>query len=243
MRSILPFLHKNEPPLPVVLSPEQDAFNALSFNRAMRRIVDRGLPVETVIDVGASDGRWSRGCEEFFPEARYVLIDAMKIHWPSLEAFCSSRPHASYVKAAASSDIGVVRFFDNGDLFGGVATYQSSGEHLIEVSATTIDNEAMQSKSIGPYFIKLDTHGFEVPILKGAAETLSKASLIQIEVYNFRLRPDALMLDEMIAYMRGIGFGMIDLSEPLWRSHDNAFWQIDAFFIPLSSDLFKHTGY
>ena len=39
----------------------------------------------------------------------------------------------------------------------------------------------------GPHLIKLDTHGYEVPILCGATETLRNTNLLVIETYNFRL--------------------------------------------------------
>ena len=54
----------------------------------------------------------------------------------------------------------------------------------------------------GPYLIKLDTHGYEVPILCGATETLRNTNLLVIETYNFRLIGNNLLFHEIIAYMR-----------------------------------------
>ena len=73
---------------------------------------------------------------------------------------------------------------------------------------TTIDHEIGASSLPGPYMIKLDTHGYEVPILLGAKETLRKANLVVIETYNFRLREGVLLFHEMVAYMRDLGFGL-----------------------------------
>jgi hypothetical protein len=39
---------------------------------------------------------------------------------------------------------------------------------------TTVDIEVAQRALLGPYLIKLDAHGFEVPILIGAQEALKK---------------------------------------------------------------------
>ena len=91
----------------------------------------------------------------------------------------------------------------------------------------------------GPYMIKLDTHGYEVPILLGAKETLRKANLVVIETYNFRIQGSSLLFHEMVAYMRERGFGLIDMSEPLWREFDRALWQIDLFFLPLDRPEFR----
>jgi hypothetical protein len=54
----------------------------------------------------------------------------------------------------------------------------------------------------GPYMIKLDTHGYEVPIRLGAKETLRNANLAVIETYNFRIQGSSLLFHEMVAHMR-----------------------------------------
>ena len=51
-----------------------------------------------------------------------------------------------------------------------------------------------------------------------ATETLRNTNLLVIETYNFRLSEDSLLFHEMIAFMRERGFGVIDMSEPHWRS-------------------------
>ena len=84
-----------------------------------------------------------------------------------------------------------------------------------------------------PFFLKLDTHGYEIPIIEGALDILSKASLVVIETYNFQIATDSLIFDEIISYMRLKGFGVIDISDPLWRPGDRCFWQIDIYFEPL----------
>lgn len=98
------------------------------------------------------------------------------------------------------------------------------------VPMTTIDNEVAARHLLGPYLIKLDTHGFEVPILEGARETLAACNLAVIETYNFRLRDEASMFHEMVGYMKGRGFSVVDISEPLWREKDSVLWQFDLFF-------------
>lgn len=223
--------------------PEVEAFTVMSLDRTLSRITKRGIEVRTVIDIGASDGRWTAQCAVHFPSAEYLLIEALNAHYPALDAFCAARSKVSYVKAAASDQVGTISFYDDGDPFGGAALKGTVGKNIIRVPATTVDHEVTTRGLKGPFYLKLDTHGFEVPILEGAKETLRECALVQIEVYNFRLRSDALMMDEMIAYMRKQGMGMIDISEPLWRDYDKALWQLDAFFVPLTDKTFSHSGY
>jgi FkbM family methyltransferase len=209
-----------------------------SMSAGLQRAADRGIRVGTIIDVGASDGRWCDEARRCFPDARCLLIEANDHHEPGLRAFKQRVPGSDYVLAAAGREVGHVRFDISDDPFGGAA---GSGTKL--VPATTIDHEVATRSLPGPYLVKLDTHGFEVPILEGAARTLREASLLIIEVYNFTLMPGALRFHEMIARLDGAGFRPIDLCEPMYRPKDGAFWQCDMFFARAERPEFSSNTY
>ena len=59
----------------------------------------------------------------------------------------------------------------------------------------------------GPFLIKLDTHGMEVPILNGAKQTLQDASIVILETYIFSIGPESLLFDEMCRHMDGLAAG------------------------------------
>jgi FkbM family methyltransferase len=242
-----PEAHAAEPPeVHVAEPPEIVTLHSMSTDRALWRLAGRGLEIGTVIDIGASDGRWSAVCEKHYPACHYLLVEAHEPHAEALEAYCAARPNAQYLLAVAGDERGEVDFyFDDRDLFGGVASkIQIPGvvAHKI-MRQIKIDDEIGTHGLPGPYMIKLDTHGYEVPILLGAKETLRKSNLVVIETYNFRIQESSLLFHEMVAYMRDLGFGVIDMSEPLWRELDLALWQIDLFFVPLDRPEFRTTAY
>lgn len=222
--------------------PEVVAFHAASTARALQRISKRDLSIETVIDVGASNGMWSEVTEKVLPNATYLLIEAQEFHREALEVYCRQHPNAAYVLAAAGDQNGEV-FFDDRMPFGGVASKEQTSHAKKAVPMYSIDHLVESRGLSGPFLLKLDTHGFEVPILNGATETLKTANLVVIEVYNFRILDQSLIFDEMCAFMRERGFGVIDISEPLWRVRDGAFWQMDMFFVPLSREEFAFRSY
>ncbi len=108
---------------------------------------------------------------------------------------------------------------------------------------TTIDIEIARRDMAPPFLIKLDTHGFEVPILDGAAETLSKAELLVIEGYNFKLRPGCLRFHELCDYLEQRGFRCFDLVDVLRRPSDGALWQFDLFFVRANRPEFSSNSY
>lgn len=221
-----------------LMSPEELAYHAASTDRALERQQATGTPVASVIDVGASDGRWSEVAMRFYPEPQYLLIEAQELHRKELNAFCLAHPNANFVLAAAGDRRGEI-YFDDSDPFGGLASHEPTEKAKKLVPVTTIDDEVAERGLPAPYLIKLDTHGFEVPILEGAAKTMAKASLIVIETYVFQLSPTSLTFDRMCLWMRERGFGPIDMSEPLWRPRDGSLWQIDLFFVPLTGPAFE----
>ena len=115
--------------------------------------------------------------------------------------------------------------------------------NCIEVPVISIDNEIKRRGLNPPYLIKLDTHGFEVPILKGALETITNAELIIIETYNYQLTEESLLYFQMSEYMASLGFSSIEVVDFMLRKHDSSFWQMDTFFIPSTGKEFSYNSY
>ena len=209
---------------------------------ALSRRALSGLEIRTVIDVGASNGSWSRIAQQYFPDAYYFLIEANDVHAQGLLDFKSQNPNVAYVLAAAGDSVGEI-YFDAEDPFGGQAAHAPATPGHITVPMTTIDEQVTLKSLSPPFLLKLDTHGFEAPILKGARDTLMKTNLIVIETYNFTLAPDSLRFWEMCSHLKTYGFRPIDVSNPLHRPKDHAFWQMDLFFVPAANREFESNTY
>lgn len=214
----------------------------LTMEGALIRCSERGLNVNTVIDVGASNGSWSRICMKHLPKAKFLLIEAQEAHKSGLDEFTKQFSNADYILAAAGREDGRI-FFENEHLFGGLASETPFEKNCIEVPVVSIDNEVKRQNLKPPFLIKLDTHGFEVPILEGALNTIKSAELIIIETYNYRLTKDSLKYYEMCQYMERLGFSSIELVDFMLRKYDNSFWQMDTFFIPSNRKEFSHLSY
>lgn len=206
---------------------------------AISRCAGRGLLINSVIDVGASNGSWSIICMKHFPKAQYLLIEAQSPHEPGLIQFKKEFPNSDYILAAAADKEGSI-FFLNNDLMGGVASHSPFQYHNIEVQSVTINSEIKKRNLPPPYLIKLDTHGFEIPILEGSSEYIKDTNLFIIETYNYSVTPKYY---EMCKYMEEKGFLTIEIADLHLREKDNSFWQMDTFFIPSNSKEFEYKGY
>ncbi len=209
---------------------------------ALRTIAQRQHSFNTVIDVGASTGSWTCALMGYFPLCQYLLIEAQPIHEKALKQFSGRHKNIQYIIAAAGEKPGHI-YFDATDPFGGQASYTPYTSNNIQVPVTAIDVEIQARRLTGPYLIKLDTHGFEVPILNGAVRTLTETDVIVMECYNFKIAPECLLFFEMCNYMKNFGFRCIDLVDPLYRPYDGSFWQMDLIFVKDHRREFSYLEY
>lgn len=213
-----------------------------TMTEGLRRCSKRGIPIRTVVDVGASNGNWTQLCRSFFPEAYYFLVEAQPCHEADLRKLRSTVSNTDYVLAAAGNRKGSI-YFDVSDPFGGVASDVPFEKDCMEVPVTRIDDEIAARALQPPYLLKLDTHGFEIPILEGAERTLSESNLVILEVYNFKIRPEALKFYEICGYLEQKGFRPVEIVDLMLRQYDDSFWQMDIFFLRSDRKEFLYNGY
>lgn len=217
------------------------AEHAFDMDGMLARAATRGLEVATWIDVGASDGTWSLRARRHFPRSRFVLFEPLAERQAALAAL-SQRAGFEIVAAAAGAAPGTVSFTVDPQLDGsGVAKPGATGTRSMPVD--TIDRVVDRGGFRKPFGIKLDTHGFEVPVLEGAARTLLNAELLVIEAYNFRLVPECLRFHELCAWLEPRGFRCCDLADPRRRPRDHALWQLDLAFARADSPIFRADTY
>jgi FkbM family methyltransferase len=213
------------------ISKNIDLTGAPTMKGGLYRAKIRGLGIKSVVDVGASDGSWSLLCREFFPHAEYLLIEAQMPHLDGLRKVKLKNKGIDFTMKAASDRSGRV-YFDDHDLWGGVASHEPFQGGCTEVEATTIDYEAGTRGLTGPFIVKLDTHGHEREILEGGREILKQTKLLIIETYNFKINQEGKRFYEICLHLKELGFMPADIVDLLYRDKDKILWQMDTFFLP-----------
>lgn len=206
---------------------------ARQTEQAFETLARLSVPVGTFIDVGASNGSWSLKAMRYFPQSRFHLIEAQRCHQKALDAFVLKHAQASYALAAASDAPGEIYFDFSGGPYAGLAShepFEGQGKDDV-VPCTSIDEEVKRNGLTAPFLIKLDTHGFELPILKGADRTIGEASALFIECYNFDPGPSGLAFWKFCSLLGEMGFRPYDMVEFLHRPRDGFFWQADILFL------------
>lgn len=222
-------------------------FDQPSFAHALARMERHALSVRSIINIGAGSGGDTAFVQRAWPQARTLLVEMddrfepayrnLKADLPDLAwAICAAGPH-DQIGRMQKSDIGGV---------GGAIDLDGASATGAPVQFKRIDTLVREHGLEGPFFLRFDTHGFELDVLAGAAETLRDTALIMMEVYNFKLKftgDKNLTFDEMSLHMKSLGFRCIDICDPMHRPGDMALWQMHLFFIRADHPLWADSSY
>ncbi|MFD2671977.1 FkbM family methyltransferase [Marinicrinis sediminis] len=201
-----------------------------ALTSAMDRLNKYKFSINTVIDVGASDGSWSTMAMKYYEKAAYCLIEAYDEHEHALKRLQQHYPEQlQYMIAAAGNHTGSAHLLLTKDKYGGAVVDRAS-EHSKKVPMVMIDEAIQTFGCKPPYLLKLDTHGFEVPILEGATNMLRDTSVVIMEAYTNRIQQGRNFY-EMCTYMEQLGFKCVDICAPLYDHGGRLLLQVDLFFI------------
>lgn len=89
----------------------------------------------------------------------------------------------------------------------------------IKVRTTTLNNVFLKNK-IDPDFVKIDTQGAELNILKGAADYLDSVIGLELEVEFLEVYKGQPLFSDVDSFVRGKGFELFDLNR-YWANRSN----------------------
>ena len=91
----------------------------------------------------------------------------------------------------------------------------------IRIEADTLNSQLIKHNIDDIDFIKIDTQGYELPILKGATNYLDKVIGLEIEVEFAQLYKNQPLFDEVDSFIKGKGFDLIDIKRYYWKRKES----------------------
>jgi FkbM family methyltransferase len=223
-----------------ILKIDSSKVNVTGMEEGLLRMKELGILPDTIVDIGAAQGSWTTKGLKFWPNSRYELVEPLIENESHLKELKTTNKNINYHLAVAGESSGETWLEVSPDLDGS-GVYGGSGLNSRRVPIVRVDD--IVGETDGSILLKLDTHGYELPILKGAEEALRRTSLLVIEVYGFRVSPTCLLFHELSTELEKWGFRLIDMVDIMRRPGDNAFWQCDAFYIRKDHPVFKRATY
>ena len=94
-------------------------------------------------------------------------------------------------------------------------------EKIIHLNADTLDNQLKKEGIDEVDFIKIDTQGYELSILKGCSSCLENVVGLEVEVEFEPLYIGQPLFSEIDNYVKENGFTLVDLKRYYWKRKNN----------------------
>jgi FkbM family methyltransferase len=101
--------------------------------------------------------------------------------------------------------------------------------HPIDVQVQTLQDVVDANSLLPPDFIKIDVQGFEDRVIRGGTNIVGQARFCMLELSLVSLYKDSLLISDMNAIMRDLGFGLVKFLKPV-VGRSGEILQIDGLF-------------
>ena len=209
---------------------------------ALRRAKARGFAPAGVIDVGASNGQWTRECRTVYPEAQYLLIDPLDANKSALAAMATDGTRLSVWSGAIGGAPGSLMLNCHGDQSSFFPSKDFLGSEK-RVEVRTLDSFFPAGTTPSPLLIKADVQGYELEVLKGATRCLEKTELLVLELSFRRYYDGGALAHEVVSYLGDRNFCIYDICTYIQRPADNELVHADLMFVRRDSPLLSREGW
>lgn len=203
--------------------------------RYLAWMIAEGVAFDAVYDIGAYRGEWTLQAMDVLPaNTPFVLVEANEAHCRVLE-----ETGHRVLSAVLSDHEGPAAFYSSGGT--GDSLFRENSRHYDDVESTTCMTATLagliaENSLPNPSFIKLDTQGAELAILRGAETLLPQVRCVYMEVPILRYNAGAPTTDEYVRAMSAWGFVPAGLFEV--HIGRGAVIQVDMLFV--SRSTFRH---
>jgi len=176
-------------------------------------------PIATVIDVGVGH-EGSPFLYQSFPDAFFISIDplrecqkAVERHLPMERsvfvetALGSEESSITIGVASMPSMTSILQRKNDDELSQAIEMREVPVRCLDEVIETVMDGRLIER----PVFLKVDTEGYEMEVLKGAEKTLQLADYVMLETPLAEHVQGSYSLEEAVAFMDSQGFSVFQI--------------------------------
>lgn len=198
-----------------------------------------GFNPKKIIDIGAYQGEWTNEVIGIFPNASFLMAEAMPGKKDYLDQIVEKyKGKVQYEIGILGSTAGKEVVFHEMETASSVLEeYHNDGVKKVITYTNTLDDLASSKNFEDADFIKLDTQGYELEILKGANKIMTNVQVVLMEVSLLDLHKNVPILSDVITFMKERNFVAFDICSMTRRPLDKALWQTDIIFVKENSSL------
>lgn len=188
-----------------------------SQNTLRKLKFDYDCDFDVIIDIGANVGSWTRECMDIFPSSNYHLFEPTRYNGLIDLDKEKDNVHVHYVVLNEKNmEVDWYSIDGTGDSMFREKTHYYANTVPYKQQSFALDNVLLDLdlQSTSRIFMKIDTQGSEIPVLKGASKILKNVDFILMELPFFGEYNEGVpSFSKHIEFMDSIGFVPFDIVE------------------------------
>jgi FkbM family methyltransferase len=194
------------------------------------------IEINTILDIGAHKGAWTKKFKEHYPDVKALMIEANADHVDDLIRT------GHYILALVGKDNEEVDFYscEDKDNNQGNGIYREN----TNVPFTSKKRRTVTLDSLLPGqkfdLIKMDVQGAELDIIQGSPGFINNAKYLWLELQPHNYNIGAPSAGKVIGYLNQIGFEIVTLDEV--NTGNGVIMGMDMIFVNVRNKDLK-TGY
>ena len=202
-----------------------------------KRLKKAGYQPKLVLDIGAYEGSWAISFSTIFPKVKILMLEGQESKKDTLQQKSAVNKQLDFKIALLGSAEKKVEFNIYETASSVLKENNETGARIEIRTLTTLDNITINTAFAQPDFIKIDTQGYELEILKGAEKTIQHTQFILLEVSLIDIYKSCPLVSEVVAFMQAKGFVLYDICSLMHRPLDKSLYQSDFLFVKEDSNF------
>jgi len=194
-----------------------------------------------IIDIGANHGAWTRSAIDFFPNAKFLMVEPqerLKIHSQDL----LQRPAVQWLTAGINDQVGSMLLTmpprdDSASFRLSESEAKARGYPQVEVPVTTLDEIVTREGQL-PELVKIDAEGFDLKALRGASKLLGVTEVFFIEC-GIAAKTFENTLKAVCSFMWDHGYRVADFTGLNHSPKHGVLWLSEVAFVKESSPMWS----
>lgn len=204
----------------------------------LQAMAKRGFSPGLVFDVGAYEGEFAKEVLRIWPGSQVVCFEPQDHAAERIERLRQAGARIDLHRCllgASAQDAVTLNLCETASSVLAEWHVKHAQRSFPQRTIDGVVDEAYSNRS--PDLLKLDVQGYELEVLKGAANSLLSVQAVLAEINLLDIYRGAPLLHEMVAWLAANGFVAYEICGLTRRPLDGALWQVDMVFVKADGPL------